>query len=214
MSLGRDQPVQRGQRQLIRFKTVSITIGALLAGSGAYASTNWTVGLASGPSGEARLVTASNLTIRAVAPPAAENGLYPGGKADVVVTISNPYPYPVTIIAVNLPAATTYATGYTTSALTTTQTLCLAAAPSDVIWNYATATSGSPHALTTPVTVSASGQADNPLTLTFTNDARMTATAPASCEDTYFSMPPITGVTTTGGSPKVTTSPATDGWTS
>jgi len=71
MSLGRDQPVQRGQRQLIRFKTVSITIGALLAGSGAYASTNWTVGLASGPSGEARLVTASNLTIRAVAPPAA-----------------------------------------------------------------------------------------------------------------------------------------------
>ena len=55
-----------------------------------------------------------------MASPAATNLLYPGGNGDVVVTISNPNPYPVTITAVQLPTNTTYATGYTTSALTTT----------------------------------------------------------------------------------------------
>ena len=159
-------------------KTVSATIGALLAGSGVYASAN----LVSGSSGEVRAVTASNLTISAVAVPVGTNALYPGGTGDAVATIYNRNPYPVTITAVDLPADTTYATGYTSSALTTTQTRCLAATPSEVIWNYSTAASGSSHTLTTPVTVAASGQVDNPLTVTFTNDARMTATAPAACE--------------------------------
>jgi len=214
ISFGRDQPAQHCKRRLLRFKTVSATIGALLAGSGVYASTNWTVSLADGSGGEAQSATVSNLTIRAAGLPAATNGLYPGGNGDAVVTISNPNPYPVTITAVALPADTTYATGYTSSALTTTQTRCLAATPSEVIWNYSTAASGSSHALTTPVTVAASGQANNPLTVTFTNDASMTATAPAACEDTYFSMPSLIGVTATDGSPTVTTSPATDSWTS
>ena len=214
ISFGDDQPAQHGKRRLFRFKTVSATIGALLAGSGVYASTNWTVSLADGSSGEAQSATVSSLTISAVGLPAATNGLYPGANGDAIVTISNPNPYPVTITAVTLPADTTYATGYTSSALTTTQTGCLAATPSDVIWNYSTAASGSAHVLTTPVTVAASGQADNPLTVTFTNDASMTATAPAACEDTYFSMPSLIGVTTTDGSPTVTTSPATDSWTS
>jgi hypothetical protein len=38
-----------------------------------------------------------------------------------VVSIANANPYPVTITAVQLPTNTTYATGYTSSALTTTQ---------------------------------------------------------------------------------------------
>jgi hypothetical protein len=120
----------------------------------------------------------------------------------------------VTITAVNLPTSTTYATGYTTSALTTTQTGCLATTPSDVIWGYSTTTSGSTHALTTALTVGASGQPNNPLTVTLNNDASMTNAAPAACESTYFSMPALTGVTATGGSATATTSPATDGWTS
>lgn len=156
----------------------------------------------------------SNLTISAVASPAAGNLLYPGGNGDVVLTISNPNSYPVAVTAVNLPTNTTYATGYTTSALSSTQTGCLAATPSDVIWNYSTATSGSSHTLTTAVTVAASGQANNPLTVTLTNDASMTAGAPAACENTYFSMPALTGITATGGAATVTTSPATDSWTS
>ena len=87
--------------------------------------------------------------MHAVASPAAGNLLAPGGSGDVVVTIANANPYPVTITAVQLPTSTTYATGYTTSALTTTQTGCVASTPSDVTWSFATATSGSSHTLTT-----------------------------------------------------------------
>jgi hypothetical protein len=158
--------------------------------------------------------TVSNLTITAVSTPSPANVLYPGGVGDVVLTISNPNAFPVTVTAVNLPTSATYATGYTTSALTTTQTGCLAATPSGVTWSYATGTSGSSHSLTTALVVGASGNPNNPLTVTLTNDASMATTAPAACENTFFSMPSLTGVTATGGSGTVTTSPATDGWTS
>jgi hypothetical protein len=195
-------------------KLVAAAAGVALAGGAAYAATNWVVGLNSGSSGEGQSAGIANLSISAVASPAAANLLYPGGNGDVVVTISNPNSYPVTITALQLPTNTTYATGYTTSALTTTQTGCLAATPSDVIWNFSTATSGSSHTLTSPLTVGASGQANNPLAVTFTNDGSMTAAAPAACASTYFSMPSLTGVTATGGAATVTTSPAADSWTS
>jgi hypothetical protein len=197
-----------------KVKVLSATLGIVVAGAGAYAATNWVVGLTGGSSGEGQSATISNLSISAVASPSATNLLYPGGTGDVVVTISNPNPYPVTITAIQLPTSTTYATGYTTSALTTTQTGCLAATPSDVIWNFSTVTSGSSHTLTTPLTVAASGQANNPLAVTFTNDASMTAASPAACVNTYFSMPSMTGVTATGGAGTATISPATDSWTS
>jgi hypothetical protein len=197
-----------------RMKIVSAACGIALAGAGAYAATNWVVGLNSGSSGEGQSATIANLSITAVASPAATNLLYPGGNGDVVVTISNPNPYPVTLTAVQLPTNTTDATGYTTSALTTTQTGCVAATPSGVTWNFSTATSGTTHTLTTPVTVGASGQANNPLAVTLTNDASMAATTPAACAATFFSLPSFTGVSATGGSATSTTSPATDSWTS
>jgi hypothetical protein len=206
--------VSRSFRYTRRMKIVSAVCGILLAGVGAYAATNWVVGLNSGSSGEGQSASISNLTISAVASPSATNLMYPGGTGDVVVTISNPNPYPVTITAVQLPTNATYATGYTTSALTTTQTGCLAATPSQVTWNFSTATTGSSHALTTPVTVGASGQANNPLAVTLTNDASMGSTTPAACASTYFSMPSFTGVTATGGAATSTTTPATDSWTS
>ena len=74
--------------------------------AGAYAATNWVVGLNAGSSGEGQSATIANLTITAVASPAPGNLLYPGGTGDVVVTIANPNPYPVTITAVQLPANT------------------------------------------------------------------------------------------------------------
>jgi hypothetical protein len=197
-----------------KVKVLAASLGVVLAGAGAYAATNWVVGLTGGSSGEGQSATISNLSISAVASPSATNLLYPGGAGDVVVTISNPNPYPVTITAIQLPTSTTYATGYTTSALTTTQTGCLAATPSDVIWNFSTGTSGSSHTLTTPLTVAASGQANNPLAVTLTNDASMTAASPAACANTYFSMPSVTGITATGGVGTATISPATDSWTS
>jgi hypothetical protein len=200
---------KKGPRWSRQSRLVTAIAGALLAGGGAYAATNWVVGLAGGSSGEAQSAVVSNLTITAVASPSATNLLYPGGNGDVVMTITNPNPFPVTVTAVNLPTNTTYATGYTTSALTTTQTGCLAATPSDVIWNYSSATSGTSHTLTSALTVAASGT----LTVTMTNDASMTLAVPAACVATYFSMPSLTGVTATGGAATATTSPATDSWT-
>ncbi|MGD0748733.1 MAG: hypothetical protein ABSB68_13075 [Acidimicrobiales bacterium] len=197
-----------------RIKVLSAVAGIVLAGAGAYAATNWVVGLSAGSSGQSQSATISNLSITAVSSPSPTNLLYPGGTGDVVVTISNPNPYPVTITAVQLPTNTTYATGYTTSALTTTQTGCLAATPSAVAWNFATGTSGSSHTLTTPLTVGASGQANNPLAVTLTNDASMGSTSPSACANTFFSLPALTGVTATGGAATSTTTPATDAWTS
>jgi hypothetical protein len=193
-------------------KVVSAVVGALLAGGGAYAATNWTVGIAGGSSGEAKSATVSNLTVAAVATPAAGNLLYPGGNGDVVLTISNPNPFPVTVTGVNLPTSSVFAAGFTTSGLSSAQLGC-SSATSDVIWNYSSATSGSAHALTTPVTVAASGQPGNPLTVTLTNDASMTAASPAACENTYFSMPSLAGIAASGGAAVATASPATDAWT-
>jgi hypothetical protein len=192
----------------------AVALGVALVATTAYAATNWVVGLSAGSSGQGQSATVSNLTITAVASPAPTNLLYPGGTGDVVVTISNPNPYPVTITAVQLPTNTTYATGYTTSALTTTQTGCLAATPSDVIWNFSTASVGSSHTPTSPLTVGSSGASNNPLVVTLTNDGSMTVGAPAACENAFFSMPSLTGVTATGGSATSTTSPTTDSWTS
>jgi hypothetical protein len=197
-----------------KMKVVSVVLGIVFAGASAYAATNWVVGLNGGSSGEGQSATISNLTITAVASPSASNLLYPGGTGDVVVTISNPNPYPVTITGVQLPTNATYANGYTTSALSTPQTGCISSTPSGVIWNYSSATSGSAHTLTTPLTVAANGQANNPLTVTFTNDASMITTTPAACANTYFSLPALTGVAATGGAATATTSPATDAWTS
>jgi hypothetical protein len=191
-------------------KVISALVGMALVGGGAFAATNWFVGVNAGSSGESQSATVQNLTIAAVASPAAVNQLYPGGNGDVVATITNPNPYPVTITGVDLPTNTTYANGYTSSALTVTQLGCLLASPSDVIWNYSTAILGSVHTLTNPLTVAANGT----LTVTFTNDASMTANAPAACENTYFSLPSLTGVVATGGAATATTSPATDAWTS
>ncbi len=207
------RPKRSTARLTTRMKVVSAVCGILLAGVGAYAASNWVVNLGAGSSGEGQSATIQNLSISAVASPAASNLLYPGGTGDVVVTIANPNPYPVTITAMQLPTNTTYATGYTTSALTTTQTGCLAATPSYVLWNFATGTSGSSHTLTTALTVGASGQANNPLVVTLTNDASMTTASPTACANTYFSMPSLTGVTATGGAATSTTSPATDAWT-
>jgi len=197
-----------------RSKILGIVLGTVLAAAAAYATSTWVVNLNGGSSGEGQSASVANLTITAVASPPASNLLYPGGTGDVVVTISNPNPFPVTVTAMQLPDNVTYATGYTTSALTTTQSGCLASTPSDVTWNYATGSNGSSHSLTTPLTVAASGQANNPLVVTLTNDAAMSVNAPAACVSTYFSMPALTGVSATGGAGTATTSPATDAWTS
>ncbi len=191
-----------------RSKAIAGVLGVAAAGAGAFAATNWLVGLNSGSNAEGQSATVGNLTISAIASPAASNLLYPGGNGDVVATITNPNSFPVTVTAVNLPASTVYATGYSTSALTGAVTGC-SATTSDVLWNYAS-TSGSSHTLNNALVVGANAS----LTVTFTNDASMTTASPTACENIYFSMPSLTGVTATAGGGTATTSPATDYWNS
>jgi hypothetical protein len=204
---------RRRFRRVGKAKFVSMAMGIVLAGGGAYAATNWVVGLSAGSSALSQSANVANLTITAVATPSPTNLLFPGGSGDAVLTVSNPNPYPVTITALSLPTNTTMAAGFTTSALTTAQTGC-SSTTSNVIWNFSTATSGTSHTLTTPITVAASGQANNPLTVTVTNDASMTAAAPAACENTFFSMPSLTAVAATGGTATASASPISDSWTS
>lgn len=193
-----------------RTKVLSAIVGAAMAGGVAFAATNWIVGLANGSSGQGQSATINNLTVTATASPAANNLLYPGGNGDAVVKISNPNAFPVTVTAVQLPTNTTYANAYSDSALTNAVSGCSASTPSTVAWNYATATSGSSHTLTSPVTVAANGN----LTVTFSNDASMGTSAPAACAGTYFQLPALTGVTATGGAGTPTSGPVTDSWTS
>jgi hypothetical protein len=190
-------------------KILSGITGVVLVGAGAYASTNWVVGLAGNSSGEAASASITNISITAVSSPAPTNTLYPGGNGDVVATISNPNSFPVNITAVDLPTNTTYAAGYSNNTLTTPQSGC-SLSTSDVIWNYANGTTGSAHTLTTPLTVGANSS----LVVTFTNDATMLAAAPQACASTFFSMPSLAGVAATGGAGTATTSPTTDSWTS
>jgi hypothetical protein len=189
-------------------KIASGVIGALLVGGASYAATLWVVGLGSGSSGEGQSAAVSNLTITAVASPSATNLLFPGAAGDVVAKITNPNSFPVTITAVNLPANTTFAGGFSDPALATAQTGCTSTT-SAVAWSFATGTSGSSHTLTTPITIAASGNT----TMTFTNAASMGTVAPAACENTYFSMPALTGVAASGGTATATVA-TTDSWTS
>jgi hypothetical protein len=194
-------------------RVASAALGMALVGGGAYAATNWVVGLGAGSSGEGQSASVQNLTFTAVSSPAATNQLYPGGNGDVVLTIANPNPYPVTVTGVNLPANTVFASGFTNANLVPAQTGC-SSSTSNVIWNFSTVTSGTAHTLTSAVTIGPSGNANNPLTVTLTNDASMTTTAPAACQSTFFSMPSLTGIAATGGSATVTSTPVVDGWTS
>lgn len=178
-----------------------------MVGGAAYGVTNWVVGLNASSSGLGQAASVSNLSITAVSSPSASNLLYPGSTGDVVLSITNPNVFPVTITGVDLPTSTTYATGYSSANLTGAISGC-SASTSDVDWSYSTSTSGSVHSLVSSVTVGAGSN----LTVTMTNDASMTMSAPAACESAYFSMPSLTGVVATGGAATATTSPATDSW--
>ena len=194
----------RRQRAL---RSGSVLAGVIVTATLAFAATNWTVSLNGGSSAEGHSANVSALTIAAVSSPAPSNLLYPGGFGDVVLTITNPNSVPVAVTGVTLPTATTYATGYTDTGLTTPNASCTSAT-SLVAWAYA-ATSGV-HNFTSTLTVGA----NSTLTVTFTNDAFMATSSPAACENTYFSMPALSAITATAGAGTATPTPATDAWTS
>jgi hypothetical protein len=188
-------------------------MGCLLTGTAAFAATNWIVGLNGGSSGQGQAATAANLVISATTAVSPASLLYPGSTGDVVISIQNPNPFPVTITAVNLPTNTTYAAGFSDNLLSSASGGC-SAATSLVAWNHANGSSGTSHTLTTPLTVAANGQSNNPLRVTLTNAAIMGVNSPNACQSQFFSMPSFTGIAATGGAGTPTTSPATSGWTS
>src|ERR1039458_10787516 len=61
-------------------RIVAAIIGMALVGGGAYAATNWVVGLSAGSTAESQSANTANLTITAVASPAATNQI---GRAHV-----------------------------------------------------------------------------------------------------------------------------------
>lgn len=190
---------------------ISAIICACLASGVSYAATSWTLG----PSGRSTAASPSapitNLTVRAViAPPAFRADLlYPGASGTVMATISNPNAFPVTITALELPSNTSYAAGYTDSALTTPRVDCTASTPSGVTWGHATSTTGSVHTLAAPITVTARSA----VTVTLIDGASMALAAPPACANTYFLMPPLAGFVASAGPAAHVSVVTTDGWT-
>jgi hypothetical protein len=154
----------------------------------------------------------SNLTIRAVSAPAAKKSLYPGATANVTVSIDNLNLFNVTIKAVQLPSSGSHATGYTTKTLSSPKQGCSSSAQSGVFWRYSAAGQATWHTLVSPITVAGKGHSNDPLIVTFAEDASMASGTPAACEDTYFKMPSLVGITATRTSLAATKSPANNGW--
>lgn len=205
-------PDERTRRRSRIVLFIGIAAGILLATDLSFAASTWTIGVNPNSSGEAASGTVSNLTISAVASPSPANLLYPGSQGDVVLTISNPNPYPVTVTALQFPTNVLGANGYSNSDLDTASlSLTCTAATSGVTWTYSTSVPNSSHSLTTPIVVAASGATGNPLTVTLDDYASMATTSPATCENTFFQMPSLGGVTATAGGSPVTASPAADG---
>jgi len=87
-------------------------LGFFLVAGGAYSVTNWIgrperrlVGEKASPRRFRTSRSLRSLFRRRT------NQLYPGGAGDVVLTITNPNPYPVTLTGVTLPLSTSYAGG-------------------------------------------------------------------------------------------------------
>jgi len=134
-------------------------------------------------------------------------GLYPGGTGDVAVSIANRSSVTIMVTAIDLPANTTYAAGYTTSAGATPRPGC-AAATSGVAWNGSTAARGSAHRLVTPLVIGAHRTA----VVTLAEAARMSPSAPAACEGADFTMPALTGIGARADARARISTPPIDTW--
>src|SRR4051794_27599191 len=89
---------------------IATTAAAVMASGIAYATWSTT------GSGTGASASGSTLPLTLVGGSVSSNLLYPGTTGDVVVVISNPNPFPVSVSSLTLPA--TAATAYTNSGLT------------------------------------------------------------------------------------------------
>jgi hypothetical protein len=161
-----------------------------------------------------RIRAAGDLAVSAVESPASTQLLFPHGAGDVVVTITNPNSFTVTITQVRLPPATEFAAGYATAALRTPVAACgPSPAGSDVTWRSSAEAGTSSHAFASPLIVAARGAEGDPLTVTLVAAAVMGTAASPACEGIYFKMPSIAGLTASdSGKARAPSPAATDEW--
>jgi hypothetical protein len=169
---------------------IGVVNGAVLFGG--VATAFWTTtgsGTGASAAGAALPVTFTQTTPNASA-------LYPGGNADVLLIVSNPNPFPVSVDSLTLP--TTTATSFTTSAFSTANLSCNAS--TGVTWAYTS------KSLTGVIVAGKSGSSNGTLTLTLTNGAHMDNTSDTSCQNSFFEMPNVTtaSVSSSTATPAVT----------
>lgn len=187
---------------------IAVTVSTTVATSTAVLGIAWAGVLASGSTGQNVTSMVSNLTITAVASTGHQTALFPGGSGDVSVTIHNPNGFRIEVTGMRLPTKATLAAGYTSDTLARLQPGCTAA-DSGVSWTGAATDHTSAHRLRVPLVVGANAS----LAVVLANAAFMSTTAPASCEDAAFVMPPLAAVAAKITRSVVTPSPATDAWT-
>lgn len=161
-----------------RTATVGLaTMSALVLASGvAYAFWSTT------GSGTGAAASGSSLGLTLTAGTVSTNVLYPTATGDVVVVISNPNPFAVSVDSLTLP--TTAATAYTNAGLTTLNAACNTGG-TGVTWNYTS------KSLTGVIVAKKTGGVDGTLTLTLTNGAAMSNASDNSCQSSFFKMPNV-----------------------
>jgi hypothetical protein len=141
-------------------------------------------GTGASASGAAQSVTFTQTTTNA-------NVLYPGVTGDVVLLVSNPNPFPVSVDSLTLPA--TAATSYTDVALNTLNATCNSGG-TGVGWTYPTKTMGG------VIVAKKVGATNGTLTLTLTGGATMTNLSDNACQSSFFKMANVTTATVTSAS--------------
>lgn len=133
--------------------------------------------------------------------------LYPGGRGDVAVLVTNANAVPVRIDAIAVPRDTPYATGYRDSALRHPDYDCTSV-NSTVAWAGAGAKRVTDQTLAVPLYV----KPDTTLRVLLVGVAQMGAGAPESCEHTYFLMPSIAAASASTASGATSPGPWLDRW--
>jgi hypothetical protein len=166
-----------------RAATVVLVTGTSLVLAGGVAYAFWTTtgtGTGAASSGTAQALTLAGGSVTGTQ-------LYPGSSGDVVVTITNPNPFPVSVDSLTLP--TTAATSFNDAALTSSDSACDAG--TGVTWNYTTKT------LSGVIVGKKVGSTNGSLTLTLTNGAAMSNASNTNCQGHFFKMPNVTAVAAT-----------------
>jgi len=183
-------------------------VAAVIAGGVTFGS--WAVGSDPG-NGYAKAKSSANLTLSdASASTTAQ--LFPGGTGDVLVKVTNPNPFAVTITAIVLPGASQLAAGFRDPQLRSPKPGC-GPANSQVTWSDSTS-QPSVHTLDQPLTVGSRTSTTGVLDVRLTGAVTMGSGTPAACAQTFFALPSLTGVRASASSRPPTPSPIADRWVS